>query len=143
MADELLSVFDIASRLNVHVRTVRNYVRDGRLRAIRVGKQYRISREDLEAFTGSALPQTASERARREGGNEVSSIVQIDAISPDRAAELERALAAHVVAERDRGATLNAECVYDREIGRLKVVVLGNLDSGSTALKFIGAWLES
>jgi hypothetical protein len=34
------------------VKTVRNYVRDGRLKAVRIGKQYRIAREDLEAFMG-------------------------------------------------------------------------------------------
>ena len=55
---ELLSVFDIAKRLKLHVKTVRNYVREGRLKAVRVGKQYRISRADVEAFTGFPLPLT-------------------------------------------------------------------------------------
>jgi excisionase family DNA binding protein len=30
----------------LHVRTVRKYVRDGRLKAVRIGKQYRIARDD-------------------------------------------------------------------------------------------------
>jgi excisionase family DNA binding protein len=51
----LLSVEQVAEILKLHVRTVRNYVRDGRLRATRIGKQYRIALSDLEAFTGGPV----------------------------------------------------------------------------------------
>ncbi|WP_141724717.1 helix-turn-helix domain-containing protein, partial [Streptomyces niveus] len=50
---ELYSVGEVAERLGLHVRTVRNYVRDGRLKAVRIGKQYRISRADFEALTST------------------------------------------------------------------------------------------
>ena len=56
MTDEWFSVDQVAQRLGLHVRTVRNYVRDGRLKAVRIGKQYRIARSDLEELTGRALP---------------------------------------------------------------------------------------
>ena len=46
----------VAERLGLHVKTVRNYVRDGRLKAVRIGKQYRIARADLEALTGRPEP---------------------------------------------------------------------------------------
>ncbi|MEU8263779.1 helix-turn-helix domain-containing protein [Micromonospora sp. NPDC048999] len=36
------SLDQVAGLLGLHVRTVRGYVRDGRLRAARVGRQYRI-----------------------------------------------------------------------------------------------------
>jgi len=52
MPQDLYSVERVADLLNLHVRTVRNYVREGRLKAVRIGKQYRIAREDLEAMTG-------------------------------------------------------------------------------------------
>ena len=49
MSQELYSAEQIADLLNLHVRTVRNYVREGRLKAVRIGKQYRIAREDQPA----------------------------------------------------------------------------------------------
>ena len=52
------SVEQVAAQLGLHVRTVRNYVRDGRLKAVRIGKQYRIARADLDALTGQ--PPAAS-----------------------------------------------------------------------------------
>ena len=46
------SVEQVAESLGLHVRTVRDYVRGGRLKAVRIGKQYRIARADLDALTG-------------------------------------------------------------------------------------------
>ncbi|HEX7122052.1 MAG TPA: helix-turn-helix domain-containing protein [Gemmatimonadaceae bacterium] len=143
MAEELLSVFDIAKRLNVHVRTVRNYVRDGRLRAVRVGKQYRISRADLEAFTGGPLPPTDGERAHRRRRIEVSSIVEVDAISEPASAEVEKALAAFVHSATGRGERLKAETFYDRDIGRLKMILLGGPSAAAAALEFLASLMES
>src|SRR5215470_17221467 len=84
-SQELLSVFDIAKRLKLHVRTVRNYVREGRLKAVRIGKQYRIAREDLEAVTGRPAAALKREPVRRTRYVEISSIVEIDALSPHEA----------------------------------------------------------
>ncbi|MFT8637922.1 MAG: helix-turn-helix domain-containing protein [Pseudoclavibacter sp.] len=47
---ELLSVVDVAARLRLDPRTVRAYIRSGRLPAVRIGKQYRIRAVDLAAF---------------------------------------------------------------------------------------------
>ncbi|MFC7563955.1 helix-turn-helix domain-containing protein [Actinomadura namibiensis] len=63
MAQQYYSVEQVAELLDLHVRTVRGYVRDGKLRATRIGKQYRIAREDLEEFTGA--PRRPRRRRRR------------------------------------------------------------------------------
>src|SRR5260370_1938722 len=78
---DLYSVEQVAAQLGLHVRTVRNYVRDGRLKAVRIGKQYRIAREDLEALTGhpAAAPGSPSEPAPCHVDG--SSIVQIEALT--------------------------------------------------------------
>src|SRR3954466_2018094 len=74
------SVEQVAERLGLHVRTVRSYVRDGRLKAVRIGKQYRISRANLAELTGSGVGSTVQESTRRRRAVEVSSVVQVDAI---------------------------------------------------------------
>lgn len=142
MPPDLLSIFDVASRLNLHVKTVRNYVREGRLKAVRIGKQYRISRPDLEAFTGHPLPPTNSETARRQRHVQVSSVVQIDAISAESATQLESSIAAFVHGHADEGESLRIDCIYDRHAGRMRVIVLGSPHDASAALKFIAALLE-
>lgn len=142
MTQDLLSVFDIASRLNLHVKTVRSYVRDGRLKAIRIGKSYRILRSDLEAFTGHPLPPSESEVARRQRHVEVSSVMQIDAISSDAASRLDSALTAYVHGNSRGNEPLRVESIYDRDIGRLKIILLGGANGTAGALRFITALLE-
>ncbi len=46
----LLTVHDAAGMLQVQEATVRSWIRDKRIRAIKVGKEWRIAHKDLEEF---------------------------------------------------------------------------------------------
>ncbi|MET9558186.1 helix-turn-helix domain-containing protein [Streptomyces sp. NPDC006645] len=135
---ELYSVGEVAERLGLHVRTVRNYVRDGRLKAVRIGKQYRISRADFEALTGtpdSAEPAAAAlPRVRHV---EVSSIVQIDSVGPESASRLSTLITASVQAVRDSPDSLRIQLVYDKERARLKIVILGGAADTAAVLTLL------
>ncbi len=48
--DELLTVSEVATRLRVSNMTVYRLIKAGELRAIRVGKNYRVRRSHLEAY---------------------------------------------------------------------------------------------
>jgi excisionase family DNA binding protein len=125
--------------LGLHVRTVRGYVRDGRLKATRVGRQYRITREALEAFTGGPAPAAA----RRTRHSEVSGIVQVDAIGREEATRLSNTIVAVAQSRRGEAAgdRLRVETVYDEERGTLKIIVLGGLAVVADLLKVIDALL--
>ncbi|MEU0381139.1 helix-turn-helix domain-containing protein [Streptomyces cyaneofuscatus] len=131
---ELYSIGEVAERLGLHVRTVRNYVRDGRLKAVRIGKQYRISRADFEALTGSS--STASADAGR-GHLEVSSIVQVDAIGPEAAHRLSTFVTASARSSRDAPDPLRVQTVHDRERARMKIVILGGAAATAELLHLI------
>lgn len=141
MSQELYSVEQVAEVLNLHVRTVRNYVREGRLKAVRIGKQYRIAREDLEAMTGHALPQ--DEPVRRHRHIEVSSIVEIDAISQETAIRLMNALTAMPKSRPDRDQPFRVETLYNEERARLKVILTGSIATVSAFQSFIATYLEA
>lgn len=49
-SDKFLTVEDAAKELKVDTQTIRKWIRDGELPAISVGRQYRIKREDFDAF---------------------------------------------------------------------------------------------
>jgi excisionase family DNA binding protein len=141
-SQDLLSVFDIAKRLNLHVKTVRNYVREGRLKAVRIGKQYRIARADLEAFTGLPLPLTDGERAKRQRHIGVSCVVEIDAISPESAGQLENALRAFAHRSEPGEDQVRVEAIYDQVIGHLKLMLFGGAAGTGSALMLITAVLK-
>lgn len=50
MEETFYSVDDVSAMLGIHPKTVRRYIREGKLRAAKLGKQYRISGHDLSLF---------------------------------------------------------------------------------------------
>lgn len=48
--NEFLTVEQVAKLLKVHWQTILNYIKSGKLMALKLGKGYRISRENLEKF---------------------------------------------------------------------------------------------
>jgi excisionase family DNA binding protein len=121
------SVEQVAELLGLHVKTVRGYVHDGKLKATKVGKQYRITDSDLAAFTGSA--------ARRRH-IDVSSIVQIDDVDVATMSKLSAMIMTFVGTPYD-GERLRVEAVYDQDRLSLKVIVVGGLTRTADLLKFI------
>ncbi len=51
---QLLSIVEVARRLGVSEKTIRRQIADGELSAYRVGRQLRISEEDLMAYLAHA-----------------------------------------------------------------------------------------
>lgn len=137
MAEEMYSVEQVADLLGLHVRTVRGYIRSGRLNAVRIGKQYRISRSDLEVFTGQQSVETAG-----AASVEVSSIVQIDGVDRRSADRLGTLVLAGVNTDRGASSPLRVQTVYDEERHRLKIVVLGSAGDTAEVLRLLEAVLE-
>ncbi|GAA1696701.1 helix-turn-helix domain-containing protein [Fodinicola feengrottensis] len=142
MGPQLYSVEQVADLLHLHVKTVRGYVRDGRLKAVRIGKQYRISSEEVETFTGGALPAPVRETVSRQRHAEVSSIVQVDAASPALVSRLATAVMSSANGRPYDDGRLRIDTVYDQERASLKIVLLGGLETTGEMLKMIHVILE-
>jgi len=70
---------EVAERLKVAPRTVGEWIRTGQLRAIKAGRDWRVSPNDLDAFlyaNANRPPERAPERVERP--SEPSSIVDLD-----------------------------------------------------------------
>jgi excisionase family DNA binding protein len=52
---ELLKVEDIAKALGTHVITIRRYIRSGRLKAQKVGRNYYVSKENFRDFINGGV----------------------------------------------------------------------------------------
>jgi excisionase family DNA binding protein len=137
----LLSVEQVATTLGVHVRTVRRYIRDGRLRASRIGKLYRVPAAELAAFAGSGVPIADPLRTTRHC--EASTIVQFDAIAPADAMRVMNGVGG-AIKGRDRlsDTPLRVDTVYDESRARLKVIVTGSLATTVGVLKLLEAYAE-
>src|SRR5579875_1371519 len=162
MSETMYSAEEAAQLLGLTVRTVRGYVRDGVLPGVRIGKQYRIARSDLDAFTagraarggvgqGPALVAPATGAAHAAGQPdagrvvaEASIVVKLAPISATALERLQRTLEAFEAAEaqNDSGA-LRVELLYDPQRATLKVVIVGLLALAGEVLRIIDALAEA
>jgi excisionase family DNA binding protein len=138
----LYSTEDVADLLGLHVRTVRGYVRDGRLPAVRIGKQYRIAPEDVDRLTGgrpveSPPPPAATTRV------EVSAVVQVDGVDPASSERLTALVTGAMASRSGTSPRPHVETVYDERRRVLKVVALGGADDTARLVALVGEFAES
>jgi excisionase family DNA binding protein len=60
MEEKLLTPEEVASILSVSPKSVREWLRRGRLRGVRAGRLWRIRKRDLDAFLDSAVQTNGS-----------------------------------------------------------------------------------
>jgi excisionase family DNA binding protein len=134
------AVENVAERLNLHVKTVRRYIHDGRLKAKRIGKEYRVTHADLEEFAGAA-PATEPPVARTRQVI-ASSIVDVDAISPEESHRVTTMVMAALNSRRGEPDHPRVDAIYYEERGRLRITITASPVLTSELLRLINALVE-
>ncbi|WP_422738501.1 helix-turn-helix domain-containing protein [Micromonospora sp. WMMD729] len=138
MKDDMYSVEQVAERLGLHVRTVRGYIRSGRLKAVRIGKQYRIAARDLDALTGQTRAAATTTAAA-----EVSSIVQVDGVDRAAADRLGTLVLASANNRHDPANPFRVQTVHDEERHRMKIIIIGDPAGTAELLHLLDAVLTA
>jgi excisionase family DNA binding protein len=135
MSHDLCTVQDVADRLGLHPKTVLRFIREGRLRAKRLGKSYRILRSDLEAFAGIPANTAPTE------GASVTSIVEIPDVSPELARKWARTVA-NALQAKPAGSAMQAQVIHEPEHARVKIILVGAPGDTVNLLSLIRVWIE-
>jgi excisionase family DNA binding protein len=129
MSGELYTVEQAAERLKLHPKTVLRMIREGRLKAARLGKAYRISGGDLDAAAGQARTEA------RESPDRATVIADFGDLTPDLAQRLGSTLPAMLGGPQTRAAPITLQTAYDPVLRRLKLVVIGDPGDAAAVLK--------
>ncbi len=157
MSEEVYTVEEFAERLKLHPKTVLRFIKEGRVRAVKVGKSYRILRTQMEAtmtgyspeefsgavdaFRGALRNKTAPGRVRAEP--RVTSIVDLDGVAPDTAERLARMLPAARAGQTAHAEAMSIDVIYDPPRRHLKVLIVGSLADTAAMLKMVEVLAES
>jgi len=80
--EKYYTVDRISKILSIHPKTIQRYIREGKLRATKIGKSWRITGHDLSAFTERENKVAASDQEARKRPVDkrikVSAVVDID-----------------------------------------------------------------
>jgi excisionase family DNA binding protein len=152
MSEEVYTVEQFAERLKLHPKTVLRFIKDGRLRAVKVGKSYRILRTEMEAtMSGFSMEdyrgaveayRGALEKRRGRSGARVTSIVDLDGIAPDTAQRMARTLSAARMGQETPADAMTIEVIYDPPRRHLKVLIVGSPGDTAAMLKMVEVLAE-
>src|SRR5438105_13109242 len=78
--EDLLTVKQVAILLKVHHLTVRRYINQGKLKALKLAGNVRISQQELHSFTQIYIPQNKSLKASAPSATNTPSFSTNDSI---------------------------------------------------------------
>lgn len=146
MNETYYSVDQISEMLSIHPKTIQRYIREGRLRASKIGKSWRVTGHDLSIFMESSklTVNTKENNTLKKPNKEikVSSVIDMDVDGVDDALRIINMVTASVntnYPEYDHPALhaqyLESEC-------KVRVTIWGNLQFAQAVLDLILAITE-
>lgn len=130
MSEEVYTVEQFAERLKLHPKTVLRFIREGRVRAVKMGKSYRILRSDFDAFAG-VTPKERPARAR------VTAIVDLPGVRPEAAQRLARVLPSARMGQETPVDPMTIDVVHDPANDHVKVVLVGAPGDVASMLRMV------
>ena len=138
------TVEQVAARLQVHPKTVLRYIREGRLRATRIGRPYRVLGADLEAFAGGpdAAASGGATHAEAPAAEAVmTTVVEVPSVRPELAQKWARAVP-NALQAKPHGTPLRADVVYTPDSRTVKILISGGAADCINLLNLIRVWLD-
>jgi excisionase family DNA binding protein len=137
MSQEFYTVERAAELLQLHPKTVLRLIREGRLRATKIGKSYRVLRSDLDTFAGGTSAASAPSSAR------VTCIADLPDLTRDEASRMASVLQACLIGQTARPDPIRLDTAYDLDRRHLKVVIIAAPADTAALLKTLDALLAA
>lgn len=131
MYEKYYSVEQIAALLAMHPKTIQRYIREGRLKASRLGRNWRVSGHDLSVFLEGSPPATAGSSAleTRIPGEEsvASAVIDIPGLDREQAMRIINTLSAVLNAKPLEYGRSSLHTQYVEPEGLLRIMLWGNV----------------
>ena len=133
---DVMTVAAVAARLRLHPKTVLRCIRDGRLKATKIGKSYRILQADVDGFAGLTTP------SKSPADTAVTTIVDVPGAGVEMARSWAIKIPAALHGRHSRDVPLRADVIYEPQQSLLKVILVGALADVSALLHLMQLWIE-
>lgn len=140
MSIQYYTVEQISEMLDIHPKTIQRYIREGKLRAVKIGKGWRVTGHDLSAFTEQAASGGTPKRAAQEtdsGGRVlVSAVVDITVDNREEAIRIINTLTASVNAKPPEYGRSSMHAQFIEADFKVRITLWGTS-------KFMGAMMDA
>lgn len=138
MTETYYSVEQISQILSIHPKTVQRYIREGKLRAAKIGKSWRVSGHDLSVFTEGTKAVSGIKKSDIPADERViaSSVIDIDVNTRDEAMRIVNTLTAAMNVKPPEYGRSSMHAQFIEPDFKVRVTLWGNI-------KFMSAIMSS
>lgn len=159
MENKFYTIDQVAEMLEMHHKTIRKFITDGKLQAVKVGKQWRISGHDLSIFLEKSDEEYDTDKVNKEESVSfstksensevlewkinISTVIDINEIDINEYTRISNTLLA-VMNCKDpimKKSTINMK--YNKEEKRLRIMLWGSVKFIENMLSSISILVES
>lgn len=142
MGEDFYTIDKVAEILDLHHKTIRKFIKEGKLKANKVGKQWRISTNALDRFIKKdSLVDDSSVNFHSTGEYrdrvKVSMVTDIDNISVEEYNRISSTLIAVMNSKDGSIGKSTIDIKHDRENNKVRILLWGGLEFIEYMLEYI------
>jgi len=127
VSKDYYTVEQISDMLDIHPKTIQRYIREGKLRAAKIGKSWRITGHDLSVFVESNRDERPGSENQQERGVTASSVVDIIAYGTEDAIRIMNTLTAALNAKPPEYGRSSMQSQYIEREHMVRVTLWGGI----------------
>jgi len=127
MSKDYYTVEQISEMLDIHPKTIQRYIREGRLRATKIGKSWRVTGHDLSVFVESASEERSGSGNRPARSVIASSVIDIIADGKEDAIRIMNTLTAALNAKPPEYGQSSLQSQYIERENMVRVTLWGDI----------------
>ena len=138
MNEKYYTAEEISNLLNIHVKTVQRYIREGKIRATKIGKSWRVTGHDLSMFTEEqATTQITTEKSKEMARGKASSVIDLVVGSKEEAGRISNSLTAAMNVKPMEYGQASFQSQYIEQESTLRIMLWGNIRFTSSMMQMI------
>ncbi len=142
----MYTVHELAEILSLHPKTVQRFIREGKIKATKIGREWRVRKEDLRDFAHAELsaPRPDEPRAttRLADRVQVSAVIELDEGHSSEVSRISNSLIAVLNSKDTRFGEARYDLVYHPEVRKARFVVHGTPLFIRTLLELVDVLLQ-
>jgi excisionase family DNA binding protein len=144
MYEQFYTVEQIAQMLNIHPKTIQRYIREGKLRATKIGKSWRVTGHDLSQFTEENKNSVTEKpiHALKQERIKASAVIDIKVYSKDEANRIINSLTAAMNIKLPEYGQASMFAQFVEMDFTVRLTLWGNIQFMSAILSFVKEFLK-
>lgn len=143
MSEKYYTVEQISKLLNIHPKTIQRYIREGKLRANKIGKSWRITGHDLSIFAESTDNRNLDVITRPQDKAIVSSVIDIQIDNFDESTRIVNMLTAALNCKPQEYGKSTMNIQHLEHENKVRIALWGNVHFMKEMIEIISVVTEA